>query len=499
MDVNLTISLMRGQMGVVIEKAVNAAVETVLGEMIRVVSVKFEEFRREMTAKERENENIRNMLEMSRCQMKSMRKYVNALTAKAKHDRQTFTNHRHTLTQFDASSTRHVGVSHARDVAPALGTQPRRTSANVGAACEAQSPVPKPRNAETGLADEPAWENQINVPKSQNVIQEPIPNESYTSPEIGNEDQVSKMHLGSVKETANATVMGSRGLVAESSDPLWGQTPPSSSEVEHTDPLDSSLLPAANPREIFSTTAADCEGSPFKVKQEEAEVEIVQVKEEPAEVVNSSSSDCPRLELSQHAAEGGPSFSLELPVTQQCHQISCPPISEAAFMSVDPITYGESQLAMASSQRQGCVWAKDLNMYEEYKRKRTEVRRRSETRRRELEQTLPQALLADLVKERREKTRLRVARWRAKRKLQACLMSQAAQLSGPPVQTLCAQPTVRRQGGVATQQGSFSLGRAQGDAGPSSLPLQVGSGPLLVAQRLSMAEGQMQPGSSTFP
>ncbi|XP_026867652.2 uncharacterized protein si:ch211-67e16.4 isoform X5 [Electrophorus electricus] len=339
MDVNLTISLMRGQMGVVIEKAVNAAVETVLGEMIRVVSVKFEEFRREMTAKERENENIRNMLEMSRCQMKSMRKYVNALTAKAKHDRQTFTNHRHTLTQFDASSTRHVGVSHARDVAPALGTQPRRTSANVGAACEAQSPVPKPRNAETGLADEPAWENQINVPKSQNVIQEPIPNESYTSPEIGNEDQVSKMHLGSVKaETANATVMGSRGLVAESSDPLWGQTPPSSSEVEHTDPLDSSLLPAANPREIFSTTAADCEGSPFKVKQEEAEVEIVQVKEEPAEVVNSSSSDCPRLELSQHAAEGGPSFSLELPVTQQCHQISCPPISEAAFMSVDPIT-----------------------------------------------------------------------------------------------------------------------------------------------------------------
>ncbi|XP_076849922.1 uncharacterized protein LOC143498899 isoform X1 [Brachyhypopomus gauderio] len=495
MDVNLTISLMRGQMGVVIEKAVNAAVETVLGEMIRVVSVKFEEFRREMTAKDRENENIRNMLEMSRCQMKSMRKYVNAMTAKAKNDRQTFTNHRHMLTQFDTAHN--VGANHARDAAAAPGLQPRRGPTNHLSTCEVQNTGPKPRNPDPGLIEEPIWEKQLNLPKSHNVIQEPIPSEGYTNPEICNEEiQGSKMHLGSVKETANTTMIGSRGLVAESNDPLWGQTPPSSSEVEHTDTLDPSLLPASNPREAFSMPAADCEGSPFKVKQEEAEVEIVQVKEEPAEAINSSTADCPRLELSQHAAEGGPSISLDLPVAQQCHQISCPSITEPAYMSMDPIAYGESQLAMAGGQRQGCVWAKDLNLYEEYKRKRTEVRRRSETRRRALEQTLPQALLADLVKERREKTRLRVARWRAKRKLQACLMSQAAQLSGQPAQVLCAQRNARRRGGgAAVQPGGFG----PGDAGPSSLALQMGPGPLLVAQRLGMAEGQMQPGPSTFP
>lgn len=96
-------------------------------------------------------------------------------------------------------------------------------------------------------------------------------------------------------------------------------------------------------------------------------------------------------------------------------------------------------------------WTKDLSLYEEFKLHRNELRRRSLNRRRELEKTLPQPLLADMVsqppcsawtpssqkhftiylfilylmylkvRERREKTRLRVARWRAKRKLQACL------------------------------------------------------------------------------
>lgn len=92
-------------------------------------------------------------------------------------------------------------------------------------------------------------------------------------------------------------------------------------------------------------------------------------------------------------------------------------------------------------------WTKDFSFYEEYKLRRNELRHRNLNRRRELEKTLPQPLLADLVsqmpeaemlntsqkwsdfndhvvfkvRERREKTRLRVARWRAKRKLQACL------------------------------------------------------------------------------
>lgn len=43
-------------------------------------------------------------------------------------------------------------------------------------------------------------------------------------------------------------------------------------------------------------------------------------------------------------------------------------------------------------------WPKDLSLYEEYKLRRNELRRRSINRRRELEKTLPQPLLADLVK-----------------------------------------------------------------------------------------------------
>ncbi|XP_036424311.1 uncharacterized protein si:ch211-67e16.4 isoform X1 [Colossoma macropomum] len=488
MDVNLTISLMRGQMGVVIEKAVNAAVETVLGEMIRVVSLKFEEFRREMTAKEKENENIRNMLEMSRCQMKTMRRYLNALTARE--DRQALQNHRPVLVQFEPGRARNV--HQARDVVP-----PRRCSAsNVSPCIEVQNPVPKPARIA-----EPTWEKQLPAPTAQNVIQEPVPAESYTNSDIYSEDvHRPKLHMGPVKaENSSAAVIESDGLVAESSDPLWGQTPPAqqaSSEVEHTDTMDPNLPPVADNSEVFNTATAACGESPFKIKQEEGEVEIVQVKEEPVEAVNS---ECARTELCQQAAEVGPGISLDLPLSQQCPQISCPSITEPSFMGVDPSTYAESQLAMASGQRQVRPWCKDLNLYEEYKRKRIEVRKRSETRRRELEQTLPQALLADLVKERREKTRLRVARWRAKRKLQACLMSQAAQLNGAPAQGLFTQRGSRRRGGATAQQGGFALGRpGTSETGAYTLPLQIGTSPLLAAQRLSVAEGQMQPGSAMF-
>lgn len=42
-------------------------------------------------------------------------------------------------------------------------------------------------------------------------------------------------------------------------------------------------------------------------------------------------------------------------------------------------------------------WTKDLTLYEEYKIHRNELRRRNLNRRRELEKTLPQPLLADMA------------------------------------------------------------------------------------------------------
>lgn len=87
-------------MGVVIEKAVTVAVENVLGEMMKVVSIKFDEFRKEMNAKEKENENIRQMLDISRCQMRAMRKYLSV--SAAKDDRQNHPTQRQQVNQFDS-------------------------------------------------------------------------------------------------------------------------------------------------------------------------------------------------------------------------------------------------------------------------------------------------------------------------------------------------------------------------------------------------------------
>lgn len=168
----------------------------------------------------------------------------------------------------------------------------------------------------------------------------------------------------------------------------------------------------------------------------------------------------------------------------------------------------DSQLSVAGVQKQMRPRRKDLNLYEEYKLSRTlrgrnTNRGRSTNRRRELDQTLPQALLADLVRERREKTRLRVARWRAKRKLQACLMaSQAAQFSGAPVQSSPAQRggliSTRRPGGVTMPRSGLGLRRGLSETGSYNLLLQLGPSPTQSAAAHSINEGLMSSGSSAL-
>ncbi|XP_058247421.1 uncharacterized protein si:ch211-67e16.4 isoform X2 [Hemibagrus wyckioides] len=511
MDVNLTISLMRGQMGVVIEKAVNTAVETVLGEMIRVMSLKFEQLRREMTSKEKENEDIRKMLESTRCQMKILRqKYVNALNSKD--DRHAFAPHRHTLGQMNATRhtagqldtsghldpsrhsagqldpsrhsagqldpsrhsagqldpsrhsagpldptrhsagpldpnrhsagpldptrhsagpldptrppagpldptrhpagpldptrhsasqldpnrhvagpldpsrhsagqldpsrhsagqldpsrhsasqldpsrhaagqldptrhaagqldpTRHTAgqldpTRHAagpldptRHTASQLDTArahqitadhmvlPRRRTSNTGSPCaEPLTLALKPRNPDPTPAALP-------VSKTHKVIHEAVPTESCQVAEMYNEEMPGiKVHLKVENSSTNA---------AESMDPLWGQTPQTSTEAEHTEIADPNLQPVPHTSEAPNSAMADCRESVLKIKEEEAEVEIIEVKEEQVEP---STSELPRLELHQHLAGG---MAIELPMTQQCIQI--PSVTEPAFLGVDP-------------------------------------------------------------------------------------------------------------------------------------------------------------------
>ncbi|XP_053483201.1 uncharacterized protein si:ch211-67e16.4 isoform X3 [Ictalurus furcatus] len=491
MDVNLTISLMRGQMGVVIEKAVNAAVETVLGEMIRVMSLKFEQLRREMTAKEKENEDIRKMLETTRCQMKILRqKYVNALNTKD--DRHAFAPHkaqigqmnttrhtagqldttrhtagqldttrhtagqldttrhtagqldttrltagqldttrltagqldttrltagqldttrltagqldttrltagqldttrltagqldttrltagqldttrltagqldttRHTAGQLDTTrhtvgqldTTRHTAgqldTTRAHQVTADHGVPLRRRSSNTGSPCaEPLTLALKPRNPEPAHAALP-------VAKTHKVVHEAVPTESCQNAEIFNEEVPGlKVHLG-------LKVENSSGTVPESINPLWSQTPQTSTDAEHTEIADPN--PVAYTSEVLIPVMADCREPDLKIKQEEAEVEIVEVKEEQAEP---STSELPRIELHQHLAGAG--IAIELPVTQQCNQI--PSVTEPAFMGVDPSTL-DRQSSMEKSRR----YREKINADPAKKKAMLEARRR---------------------------------------------------------------------------------------------------------------------------
>lgn len=90
MDVSIAVSLIRGQMGTVVERAVNGAVETVLAEMLKVVGVKFEELKAqvvqmkrdmmtlqsEKAQKEKENDNIRAKLRYTELKLKYYRQGV---------------------------------------------------------------------------------------------------------------------------------------------------------------------------------------------------------------------------------------------------------------------------------------------------------------------------------------------------------------------------------------------------------------------------------------
>ncbi|XP_067299615.1 uncharacterized protein si:ch211-67e16.4 isoform X1 [Pseudorasbora parva] len=480
MDVNLTISLMRGQMGAVIEKAVNVAVETVLGEMIRVVGLKFEEIKREMTAKEKENENIRRMLETSRCQMKTMRKYISVLAAK------------------DASHRLYQGDG---DMATSAGMHCRRVPTSTVSVCtKATNPCPRPRVTEPAPVAGPSWvRHQMHIPK------ETLRNENHIA-----EFHMEEIHGSSVHKVENSSphLVDSQVLLSETSDPIWGQNPLASAETGHTDMPDSSVLsaPMMADEGMSQTTSTSTFAAPsLKIKQEEAEVEIVCVKDEPAEAGSVSRFEYSNPEL--HHQVGEPELGVSLDLSASFQALQSPGTSAdlaiPAFINMDPNSYDDSQLSVAGVQKQVRPRRKDLNLYEEYKRSRTLCLRgrntnrgRSTNRRRELEQTLPQALLADLVRERREKTRLRVARWRAKRKLQACLMaSQAAQFNGAPVQGAPAQRggliSPRRRGGPMSQRGGLGMRRGLSETGTYNLLLQFGPSPTQSAPAHGMNEGMM--------
>ncbi|XP_051938982.1 uncharacterized protein si:ch211-67e16.4 isoform X2 [Hippocampus zosterae] len=423
MDVSIAVSLIRGQMGTVVEQAVNGAVETVLAEMLKVVGVKFEELKaqlahmkrdmmmlqREKALKEKESDNVRAKLRYTELKLKYYRQGVEEEL------------------QHRASSTALVR-SHQSKCPPAQAGGAGNTSTGASPSCSSQN----------STADDPSSSNQESPQRMNRLCIRSCtqPDLQVVSPEPT--DGILAVNLPMSTECLDNSALlchpdqdgplstGGRGQESD-----WSVTVHPS-----LDDTDTIVIPPPFPShdtdQQSSTRPPSRHGSPqvdsstlatstTQVKVEEEDQQVICIKEEPEEAPEVISCLLLDNQLNRgHLAQSewsGP----------QASQRTC----SSGFSSAGPSSsYATPQQAFPAiaplppdtpRQMVRGPWTKDISLYEEYKLRRNELRRRSLNRRRELEKTLPQPLLADLVRERREKTRLRVARWRAKRKLQACL------------------------------------------------------------------------------
>ncbi|XP_054644148.1 uncharacterized protein si:ch211-67e16.4 isoform X1 [Dunckerocampus dactyliophorus] len=397
MDISIAVSLIRGQMGAVVEQAVNGAVETVLAEMLKVVGVKFEELKaqlahmkrdvvalqREKALKEKENDNIRAKLRYTELKLKYYRQGVEEEL------------------QHRASSSSSLVRGHPSKLSPGQTGGAGISSTGASPACSSQ----------TLVVDDPAVRST----------------RECTSPQRASQHNNKAAAVFESADSLLAVSLPVSTEALESSD----QDVPQENDWNVTVHDAAVAPPPAQTLTQQSSTVppqADSSTAQVKMEEEEEEQQVICIKEEPEEEQEVMS--C--LLLDDQMNHGHMAQS-EMSATQRLALEACQRKCSSGFSSAGPPTsYVASQPAtslppiapMPPGLPREMVrgpWTKDLSLYEEYKLRRNELRRRSLNRRRELEKTLPQPLLADLVRERREKTRLRVARWRAKRKLQACL------------------------------------------------------------------------------
>ncbi|KAJ8352749.1 hypothetical protein SKAU_G00242250 [Synaphobranchus kaupii] len=494
MDVSLSVSLLRDQMGTVIEQAVTAAVETVLGEMVKVVGCKLEECSKEMTAKEKENESIRQMLEISQCQMKTMRKYLSAVIAKD--ERQVLVGQRNAQKHNESNRTHRLPVGqmqHFRGMKRTVkGVDGTSTSA------KAKKPLTQSTSAypsELGLVQTASSCDRLPTksPSPHELAQE-------STPRLTSEDSFDDTILCISREASELAHMKeeSRGCPEvvseiegreEVSEPAWGTSQQSASEEECIENLDSS---PESPVKTVTAEPSEASGSsvwdvPVRAKEEEAEIEIICIKEEPEELEPYSlDPPCSNLGVEQ----GSPPERVRPLDAEHADELT-----EASLAAVTPpFMYPDAHRQQTVAQRQA-RWRhrmRDQSLYEDHKHRKAELKRRSQHRRREREKSLPQPLLAALERERREKNRIRVARWRAKRKLQAGLVtSPPAQFGYPPAQTAAAQALPQHNDklhchppySAVPQPGALLFNSPPCESGSLFSSLQFNSSPLMSGLR----------------
>ncbi|CAL8342282.1 unnamed protein product [Arctogadus glacialis] len=463
MDVSIAVSLIRGQMGTVVEQAVNGAVETVLAEMLRIVGVKFEELKaqvaalqrdkaavqREKSLKEKENDKIRAMLRYTELKLKYYRQGVE------EEIQQRATTSSHPSSQNASPSSTARGLEPPPgETGPGSGLLDRTASENSQVISASQSGS-RPMVRVSHQSDEGSEVTELtNQTDQSDALPDGLLGYGGSGQEHGSEDLHfsgdghASVHEKEEEEDGDWIISLQSGM--QSADPSAGHAP---------FPADSSTLPCSTP--------------PVQVKEEFPTFqEVLSIKEEPEEEQGQ-----------QSEFSGGSMMQRNLP-GHMAHGFNFPGSTSysVAGSSLPAL------LAHVPPRQAVRPWPKDLRLYEEYKLRRNELQRRSIDRRREREKSLPQPLLADLVRERREKTRLRVARWRAKRKLQAGL-NQAQALGD-------AAPGFSQQN-VRSRHPQQHPGRPSGGVVPSirALPCEATS----FLQSNMMPGNNMMPSNSSMP
>ncbi|KAG7467366.1 hypothetical protein MATL_G00152590 [Megalops atlanticus] len=471
MDVSVSVSLMRDQLGTVIEQAVAAAVDTVLGEMVKVVRSKLEEFSKEITAKEKENESMKQMLEVSRCQMKTLRKYLSAVVAKD--ERHVFANQRKLGTQSEPNCTFCLSVGELQH-SPDLKRRGKVGDGSFILNGKAQRLLTENRSAcrsECLSRAVISWDGSAT--SAHDLDQEPVARESKDS--FGPCHSIEREGLVTrIKEEHRDPAEGHDGYHRRETGaaPNWGTKQRTPSNGQHTEtPISDPTIKTDVAANISALAAG---GSLLQVKKEEGEIEVVCIKEEPAEVEAHS------LSSRQPDPWGGANQAGPTGTTRPEEPAD---MSLAATPSSTPPD-AEEQRPLSGAQRQA-RWRQRLReagLAKEHQQRRAELKR-------EREKSLPGPLQAALERERREKTRIRVARWRAKRKLQA------TQPEGPDSRpAAAAAPRCHQLRGAAPRFSGPPYGGPCCNSAAPFPPLQRGSNPLLPGLGQDGTDTLLQPG-----
>ncbi|XP_034430564.1 uncharacterized protein si:ch211-67e16.4 isoform X1 [Hippoglossus hippoglossus] len=425
MDVSIAVSLIRGQMGSVVERAVNGAVETVLAEMLKVVGVKFEELKtqlalmkrdvtalqREKALKEKENDNIRAKLRYTELKLKYYRQGVEEELQQRASASTLVRIHPSSFPQTQADA---AGLS-STDTSPSCSTQ-NRTTEGALMRCNQESTLPHSTSrrafrvrcqSDARGASSDSSDLLLPVSLSENTPAESL--DSSTEQEAV--ERVNDFLAPPTVQTVTLT-LGKKSATR----PLC---PHGSVQAV------SSTLPFSAPQSWSSPVVMQVKQEAQQQRQQGEEEGVICIKEEPEEEQQVMATLGLDYQVQQRlSGSEGQSSVTELQPSQATKTTAFSSAGTSNYLMLQPIGSLPSMVTLPSGippLQEGRPWSKNLSFYEQYKLRRNELQQRRLNRRREQEETLPQPLLADMLRERREKTRLRVARWRAKRKLQFCL------------------------------------------------------------------------------